>query len=486
MSRYTLNLSEICGVITGMDTEETTGNPFDYIEDIIDTASPLLFSSRLNVYDNADDRDELYHKIIEHYWEYEVCTTTPNDFIRRLNRKMNEVMPYYNQRYESLKKEFDPFIDVDYTTNRESAAHNITVDDNNTDQKHTGTDKDNTTHRGQDETVAAHTGDDTVKNDITFDTERNENNTSVLDGETSSTNTRTENGTTTVDNDTTGRSVTNETDTDVIDTDTSNTIKRTENGTTTVDQDTTLSKSGTSASTSTGSTSDHITDTAGGTSWDLYNDTPQGSINGITDLNYLTRYEKHTKEGPTNTRAGTQSTSNNTNGTTTDSETGALDSTTTVNNTINETQTGTVDTTDTKTIESTVNTTGTSDTTTTDSKTIKDNGATTTDNTTTDTKALTGSDTTDGTSKTTYNNTMDTTVTLGTDYNTDHIYDSNVNTKTDNNSDFTHEGTDDSHIRGKMNSGRTYAEMLTIWRESMINLDMEVIEALHPLFFLIY
>lgn len=477
MSKYTLNLSEICGVVTGHDVNETIGNPFDYIEDIIEDAIPLIFSSRLKVYDNADDKNELLHKILEHYWEYEVCTYTPNDFIRRLNRKMNEIMPYFNQRYESIKAEWDPFIDVSYKTEHTTEIHDITVGDSSTDTAHTGVDKDNSTHRGQDQTTTEHTGDDTTDNDISFTTGRNENNQSVLDGETTNTNSQVFTNTSVTDTDGTNASITQEADTHVVDTDTTDSTTRTEIGRTVLDQDGTVTKNTSLTSSST----DQITDTAGGTSWDYFNDTPQGSINGVQNLDYLTRYEKHTQEGPTNTRNGTNTKTD----TGTDSETSTVDTTTTINNSITESKAGTVDTTDTITKSINLSGTTTQDTTLTENKRTTDTGGTTTDNVTTDTKSLTGTDITDGTSKITYNNTVDTVSKLGTDYNTDHIYDSSINTQTDTSTDYKRDGSDDTTTSGKANSGRTYAEMVMLWRDAMINLDMEVIDALHPLFFLI-
>lgn len=56
-------------------------------------------------------RDELNAKIIEHYYFREIGQETPGLFKRFLNRRMNEVMPYYNQLYLSA------LADVDYLHN---------------------------------------------------------------------------------------------------------------------------------------------------------------------------------------------------------------------------------------------------------------------------------------------------------------------------------------------------------------------------------
>lgn len=81
-------------------------------------------------------REQLNGKIIEHYWFREIGLETPALFKRFLNRKMNEIMPYYNQLYESTLRKFDPFSNYemqttgsstsDRTENR-NAKHNETV-----------------------------------------------------------------------------------------------------------------------------------------------------------------------------------------------------------------------------------------------------------------------------------------------------------------------------------------------------------------------
>lgn len=61
-------------------------------------------------------REPLNNKIIEHFYFREIGQETPGLFKRFLNRKMNEIMPYYNQLYKSAALEFDPFINFEMTT----------------------------------------------------------------------------------------------------------------------------------------------------------------------------------------------------------------------------------------------------------------------------------------------------------------------------------------------------------------------------------
>lgn len=61
-------------------------------------------------------REQLNAKIVEHYFFREIGFETPQLFKRFLNRKMNEIMPFYNQLYKSTLKDFDPFNNYDLTT----------------------------------------------------------------------------------------------------------------------------------------------------------------------------------------------------------------------------------------------------------------------------------------------------------------------------------------------------------------------------------
>ena len=60
-------------------------------------------------------RDPLNTKIIRHYWNYEIGHETESMWRFSLNRKLNEIMPYYNQLYLSTKIQFDPLSTMDYS-----------------------------------------------------------------------------------------------------------------------------------------------------------------------------------------------------------------------------------------------------------------------------------------------------------------------------------------------------------------------------------
>lgn len=61
-------------------------------------------------------RDALNHKIIEHFWNREIGQETDDMFILALRRKMNEIMPLYNQHYVLSQIAVDPLSTMDMKT----------------------------------------------------------------------------------------------------------------------------------------------------------------------------------------------------------------------------------------------------------------------------------------------------------------------------------------------------------------------------------
>lgn len=65
---------------------------------------------------NESHRAELNAKIREYYAFEEIGFETPARFCQRMRSRMNNIMPYYNQLYESALAEIDPFITKRYGT----------------------------------------------------------------------------------------------------------------------------------------------------------------------------------------------------------------------------------------------------------------------------------------------------------------------------------------------------------------------------------
>ena len=128
MSKYTTQLRYICESKAG--AVESTD---DYIR-IIDRSYQKIIHPETKLFD-PDYEPILYKKIIRHYYFDEIAHETTGQFIMRLNTKLDEILPYYNQLYASAALEFNPFNDVDYTrtgnkednnTNNQTRTDNLT------------------------------------------------------------------------------------------------------------------------------------------------------------------------------------------------------------------------------------------------------------------------------------------------------------------------------------------------------------------------
>lgn len=63
----------------------------------------------------------LEEKILKHYYTREICEETVGLWKLRLEDKLNIIMPYYNQLYESAKLEFNPLRNHDITTEHDGS-----------------------------------------------------------------------------------------------------------------------------------------------------------------------------------------------------------------------------------------------------------------------------------------------------------------------------------------------------------------------------
>jgi hypothetical protein len=72
----------------------------------------------LNDYPIFDEgyRESLNNKIIEHYYNREIGMETISMFRQQLRKKMNEIMPYWNQQYLASQIEFDPLKTISVKT----------------------------------------------------------------------------------------------------------------------------------------------------------------------------------------------------------------------------------------------------------------------------------------------------------------------------------------------------------------------------------
>lgn len=139
MSKYTTEVRYICESAAGLT--ESVG--YDSIEEVVQKAIPKIFkTSEIPMFtgETQEHRTLLFKKILLHYYTREIGYETVGLWKLKLNQKLMEIMPYYNQLYESELIEFNPMKNVDvthehtgeYTDNekvdneRNSESHDVT------------------------------------------------------------------------------------------------------------------------------------------------------------------------------------------------------------------------------------------------------------------------------------------------------------------------------------------------------------------------
>lgn len=135
MSKYTTEVRYICETYAGLD--ESVG--YDSINEVVEKAYPKIFkTSEIPMFAGETEahRSLLFKKILLHYYTREIGYETVGLWKLKLNQKMMEIMPYYNQLYESELIKFDPLQNVDVTKTHEGAYN----DDEKVDNKRDTTD----------------------------------------------------------------------------------------------------------------------------------------------------------------------------------------------------------------------------------------------------------------------------------------------------------------------------------------------------------
>ena len=72
-------------------------------------------------------REQLNSKIVDHYYNQEIGMETISAFRLALSRRMNEIMPYFNQLYESQKIDIEPIFSLDITSQSATTTNTETV-----------------------------------------------------------------------------------------------------------------------------------------------------------------------------------------------------------------------------------------------------------------------------------------------------------------------------------------------------------------------
>lgn len=180
MSKYTTEVRYICETEAGLN--ESTG--FDNIGQVLHSAHNRVIGD-YPIFDETY-RETLNTKILKHYYTREICEETVGLWKLRLNSRMNEIMPYYNKLYSSELLNFNPFYDVDLTTDRlrnEDTEGNLiskTKDDRN-DSKNSGSEveRNSVANSTREDETARDSNTETLAENQNTSTNRNETHSGV-------------------------------------------------------------------------------------------------------------------------------------------------------------------------------------------------------------------------------------------------------------------------------------------------------------------
>lgn len=110
MSKYTTEVRFICEQKAGLEGSVGASD----VDEVLSKSWNKIVTTNFAIFDEAY-REKLVSKVLKHYYLREIGAETVGVWILWMNTKFEEIMPYYNQLYESAKLKFEPFYDVDYT-----------------------------------------------------------------------------------------------------------------------------------------------------------------------------------------------------------------------------------------------------------------------------------------------------------------------------------------------------------------------------------
>lgn len=118
MSEYTTTVRYICEFYNNQN--KSTG--YSTIESVIENSYSKIFDFNYPIFDESY-KSILEKKILKYFYLYEICCETASEWKLFLCNKLNEIMPYYNQLYNSEKIKIEPFITNDTTTTYTSSKN---------------------------------------------------------------------------------------------------------------------------------------------------------------------------------------------------------------------------------------------------------------------------------------------------------------------------------------------------------------------------
>lgn len=137
MSKYTTEVRYICEKFAGKDASVD----YNKVDEVISASRAYIFDFDYPIFDVLY-KPRLECKILKHFYTREIGAETVGLWKLFLNRKMNEIMPYYNQRYNSELITFNPLHNTDISVSRNDTFTGNKTDDNTRKTTNSGRDID--------------------------------------------------------------------------------------------------------------------------------------------------------------------------------------------------------------------------------------------------------------------------------------------------------------------------------------------------------
>lgn len=135
MSKYTTEVRFICETAS----ELTNSVGFNGVECVLDKSWSKIFGD-FPIFDE-EYRPELCKKILRHYYTREICCETVGRWKLFLSDKMKNIMPYYNQLYQSELLKIEPLVSVNRCVSHDgSESETKTTNKNGTNSSSSRTD----------------------------------------------------------------------------------------------------------------------------------------------------------------------------------------------------------------------------------------------------------------------------------------------------------------------------------------------------------
>lgn len=139
MSVYTTEVRYICECASGLLLDVG----YNDIDTVIENSWKKIFEN-FPIF-NESYREVLCKKILAHYYTREIGAETVALWKFWLNRKMREIMPYYNKLYETEMLKFDPLNEIDFTKSYTEKNANNTIENNDHSKNSTNSESSSTT-----------------------------------------------------------------------------------------------------------------------------------------------------------------------------------------------------------------------------------------------------------------------------------------------------------------------------------------------------